>query len=71
MAVRSIRGFKGTKTPASSSRKPKPAAKVSVKKAEDEFLAKVMVGVSASLEAMTDQERERAVAAAERSVAHL
>jgi hypothetical protein len=49
----------------------KPKVKPSVAKAEEDFLAKVMVSVSASLEAMSEEEQERAVTAAERAVAHL
>jgi hypothetical protein len=45
--------------------------KISVAKAEEDFLANVMVSVSASLEAMSEEEQERAVTAAERVVAHL
>jgi hypothetical protein len=52
-------------------RSPKPAAKISTVKAEDDFLASVMVSVSSSLEAMSEQERGQAVAAAEKAVAHL
>jgi len=40
-------------------------------KAEKHFLASVMVYVSASLEKMSEDKREHAVAAAERAVAHL
>lgn len=39
--------------------------------AEEDFLAGVMVSVSASLESMSEEEREKAVACAENSVAHL
>ncbi|MGA2168674.1 MAG: hypothetical protein ABSG62_10710 [Terracidiphilus sp.] len=49
---------------------PKPTAKAATKK-EEEFLASVMVSVSASLEAMNEEEREQAVAAAEQAVAHI
>ena len=52
-------------------RSPKQKVKIPVAKAEEDFLAKVMVSVSASLEAMSEEEREQAVAAAERVVAHL
>jgi hypothetical protein len=52
-------------------RSSKPEVKISVAKAEEDFLAKVMVSVSASLEAMSEEEQERAVTAAERAVAHL
>jgi hypothetical protein len=45
--------------------------KSSTAKAEKDFLASVMVSVSASLEAMSEEEREQAVVAAERAVAHL
>ena len=45
--------------------------KNSTAKAEKDFLASVMVSVTASLEAMSEDERERAVSAAERAVAHL
>jgi hypothetical protein len=45
--------------------------KESTKRAEEDFLASVMVSVSASLDKMSDEEREQAVAAAERAVAHL
>ena len=43
---------------------------ISAKKAQEDFLASVMVSVSASLEAMSEEERERAVTAAEQAVAH-
>ena len=49
----------------------KPAAKTSAAKAEEEFLASVMTSVSASLETMSEKEREKAIAAAEKAVAHL
>ncbi len=52
-------------------RSSKPKVKISVAKAEEDFLAKVMVSVSASLERMSDEEQERAVTAAERAVANL
>ena len=39
--------------------------------AEKDFLAGVMVSVSASLESMSEERREQAVAAAERAVAHI
>jgi hypothetical protein len=39
--------------------------------AEEEFLAGVMASVSTSLEAMSEEERERAVSAAERAVSHI
>jgi hypothetical protein len=52
-------------------RSSKPKVKISVAKAEEDFLANVMVSVSASLEAMSEEEQERAVTAAERVVAHL
>jgi hypothetical protein len=39
--------------------------------ADEEFLASVMVSVSASLKGMSEQEREQAVTAAEHAVAHL
>lgn len=48
----------------------KPA--VSTTQAEEDLLASIMVSVSASLDAMSsDEEREKAVAAAEKAVAHL
>jgi len=47
------------------------AAKVSARKAEKDLLASVMVSASASLEKMSEKEREQAVKAAERAVAHL
>jgi hypothetical protein len=50
---------------------PKLKVKPSVAKAEKELLDRIMVSVSASLDAMGEQERERAVAGAERAVAHL
>jgi len=50
---------------------PKLADKLSAGKAQEDFLASVMVAVSTSLEAMSEEERERAVVAAEKSVAHL
>jgi hypothetical protein len=45
--------------------------KAPAKKAEEDFLASVMVSVSASLESMSEEQREKAVAAAEDVVAHL
>jgi hypothetical protein len=45
--------------------------KSSTANAEGDFLASVMVSVSSSLEAMSEEEREQAVKAAERAVAHL
>jgi hypothetical protein len=45
--------------------------KTPAKTAEDDFLAGVMVSVSASLDSMSEEEREKAVAAAEKAVAHL
>ncbi len=45
--------------------------KSSTAKTEEDFLASVMVSVSASLETMSEEEREQAVRAAERAVAHL
>ena len=45
--------------------------KSSTAKAEKDFLASVMVSVSTSLEAMSEEEREQAVTAAEQAVAHL
>jgi len=47
------------------------AAKVPARKAEKDLLAGVMVSVSASLEKMSEKQREKAVKAAERAVAHL
>jgi len=44
---------------------------MSTRKAEEDFLASVMSSVSDSLEKMNDEEREEAVRAAERAVAHL
>lgn len=41
------------------------------RKPEEELLASVMVSVSASLEKMSPEEREKAVAAAEKSVSRL
>ncbi|MGA9071657.1 MAG: hypothetical protein WB424_15440 [Terracidiphilus sp.] len=41
------------------------------KSVEEDFLAGVMVSVSASLDSMSEEEREVAVAAAEDAVAHL
>jgi len=53
-------------------RKPaKPAAKKLLRGQENDFLAEVMVSVSASLEKMSEEEREKAVRAAEKAVAHL
>jgi hypothetical protein len=52
-------------------RSSKPKAKPSVAKAENDLLEKIMISVSASLDAMSEEERERAVAGAERAVAHL
>ncbi len=43
----------------------------STEKAEKDFLASVMVSVSASLDSMSEEQPEQAVAAAERAVAHL
>jgi hypothetical protein len=45
--------------------------KDSTEETEKDFLANVMVSVSASLEKMSKEEREQAVAQAERAVAHL
>ncbi len=45
--------------------------KTPAKTAEEDFLAGVMVSVSASLDSMSEEEREKAVAAAEKAVAHL
>ena len=45
--------------------------KDSTNKAEKDFLARVMVSVSTSLEKMSEEEREQAVKNAERAVAHL
>lgn len=50
------------------SSKPK---KLSTGKAEKDFLASVMVSVSASFNAMSEEEQERAVIKAERAVSHL
>jgi hypothetical protein len=52
-------------------RSPKPKAKSAVAKAEKDLLDRIMVSVSATLETMSDEEQERAVAGAERAVAHL
>jgi len=52
-------------------RSPKPSQNISDAMAEEVFLASVMVSVSSSLEAMSDKEREQAVACAEKAVAHL
>jgi hypothetical protein len=60
-----------SRTPAFRSTKPTATAKALIVKAEDDFLASVMVSVSASLESMSEKEREQAVAAAEKAVAHL
>ena len=49
----------------------KPGTRVSVQKAEKDLLDSVMVSVSASLENLSDKERERAVKAAEKAVSHL
>lgn len=46
-------------------------AQVSARKAEKDLLASVMVSVTASLEKMSEKEREQAVKGAERAVAHL
>jgi hypothetical protein len=48
-----------------------PPPDSSVRNAEEELLSEVMISVSASLEKMTEEEREKAVNAAERSVSHL
>ena len=45
--------------------------KDSFKKAEQEFLASVMVSVSTSLKKMSKEEREQAVTNAERAVDHI
>jgi hypothetical protein len=45
--------------------------KLSTGKAEQDLLASVMISVSASLEKMSEEEREQAVTNAERAVAHL
>ena len=62
-------------SPARSSRldspAPVPSSDDAVRRAEEELLDEVMVSVSASLEKMTPEEREKAVSAAERAVAHL
>ena len=58
-----------SRVPAHKSTRPTP--KISIAKAADDFLASVMVSVSASLESMSEKEREQAVAAAEKAVAHL
>jgi hypothetical protein len=50
------------------SSKPK---KLSAGKDEKDFLASVMVSVSASLDAMSEEEQEQAVTKAERAVSHL
>jgi hypothetical protein len=52
-------------------RSPKSNVKSSVAKAEKDLLDRIMVSVSASLDAMSDEEQERAVAGAERAVAQL
>jgi hypothetical protein len=52
-------------------RSSKPKVKIPVAKAEEDFLATVMVSVSASLEAMSEEEREQAVTNSERAVSHL
>jgi hypothetical protein len=51
--------------------RPAKPKKASTEKAERDLLAGVMASISASLEVMSDDERERAVAAAEQAVAHL
>jgi hypothetical protein len=53
-----------------TSRASKPK-KESTERAEKDFLASVMVSVSASLDQMSEEEQEQAVAAAEQAVAHL
>jgi hypothetical protein len=45
--------------------------KAPVANGEEDFLAGIMVSVSASLESMNEDEREKAVTAAENAVAHL
>lgn len=45
--------------------------KTQAQRAEEDFLASVMVSVSASLESMSEEQREKAVVAAEDAVAHL
>ena len=53
-------------------RKPaKPISKGSLRRKESDLLAAVMVSVSESLEKMSEEEREKAVRAAEKAVAHL
>jgi hypothetical protein len=52
-------------------RSSKPKVNISVAKAEEDLLANVMVSVSASLEKMSEKEREQAVTNAERAVAHI
>jgi hypothetical protein len=52
-------------------RSSKPKVKISVAKAEKDFLSSVMVSVSTSLEKMSEEQREQAVKNAERAVAHL
>jgi hypothetical protein len=51
--------------------RPSRPAETSTEKAEQDFLASVMVSVSASLESMSEEQREQAVAAAESAVAHI
>jgi len=46
-------------------------SKTSLRRKESDLLAAVMVSVSASLEKMNPEERERAVIGAEKAVAHL
>ena len=52
-------------------RSSKPKVNISAAKAEEDLLANVMVSVSASLEKMSEIEREQAVTNAERAVAHI
>lgn len=56
------------RVPAARSSKPE---KSSTEQVEADFLANVMVSVSKSLDAMNAEEREQAVADAERAVNHL
>jgi hypothetical protein len=71
MATRSAEPKRTKAPPSRSVSNSKVSAGTRAQNAGDDFLASVMVGVSASLESMTEEERERAIAAAERSVSHL
>jgi hypothetical protein len=70
--LRSTRGDEGSREPLGVQELgPQNLPRRAVEAADERFLASVMISVSNSLEAMSEDERERAVTAAERAVAHL